>query len=116
MFRFARKTFVHDVSTEFRLSYDGSRQQVIMVIFTNRAMFACCHNSTGIRSIRTLCRGGHHNQYLHVHADYLWQQPVKAFKTSKPNFSRSAFGHKMYTVLAVETRTLRRMVENSDHV
>ncbi|CAM9776699.1 unnamed protein product, partial [Hapterophycus canaliculatus] len=27
-FRFARKTFVHDVSTVFRLSYDGSRQQV----------------------------------------------------------------------------------------
>ncbi|CAN0558918.1 unnamed protein product, partial [Ectocarpus sp. 12 AP-2014] len=27
-FRFVRKTLVHDVSTVFRLSYDGSRQQV----------------------------------------------------------------------------------------
>ena len=27
-FRFARKTLVHDLSTAFRISYDGSRQQV----------------------------------------------------------------------------------------
>lgn len=54
-FRFARKTLVHDLSTVFRISYDGSRQQVgytaCRVGVGRCFLFFACSHGCGIGSI-----------------------------------------------------------------